>query len=517
MKGSLRLKLTLWNVAVIGVSLFIFGVALIWWNQARVADQVDRELRMRASRIAQGGPNPPFPRGPFAPEGQMRRQRRGDSGGDVAPPAQPEGERQPLGGPPPGLGDPQGQAPRDVEPLGYLRQPEIFDLSGRLVRPDPNRPPFHQPSVQLSLKGESVFVNTQVAGEDVRVFSTPLYFDGRIAGVVQVARELRDFQEAQRAQTTTLLILLPLALVAAGLGALFLTDRALKPVGDVTHAAAEISAADLSKRLNVKGGDELAVLAKTFNEMIARLESSFKQIQTAYLEVEAAYDAHRRFTADASHELRTPLTRLRLSTSNALAGPDDVRALREALEVADTAGGAMAKLVQQLLLLSRADTGNLGLQRELIDLRVVASDAVSQTTMPETVELKVDLAEESVMVEGDEDHLRRVFVNLLENAFRYAPGGLVKVSVGVSGGEAMAAVSDSGSGIEAKHLPHIFERFYRVDAARAREDGGCGLGLAICKSIVEAHGGRIWLESEPGKGTTAKFALPLSPKTPVSK
>lgn len=513
MRGSLRLKLTLWNVAVIGVSLLAFGVAFSLWNQARVADQVDRELRMRASRIAQGGPNPPFP-----PVGQGRPFRGGPGDNDGVP-GQP-----PMA--PPGMTDvpmprdqtmPRGQGPPDEGPLGYLRQPEIFDLSGRLVRPDPSRPPFHQPSVQRSLQGESLFVNTEIAGVEARVFSTPLYFEGRIAGVVQVARELGDFRAAQQAQTNTLLILLPLALLAAGLGAMFLTDRALKPVGDVTNAAAQISAAGLSKRLDVRGEDELAVLARTFNDMIARLESSFTQLQTAYSDVETAYDSHRRFTADASHELRTPLTRLKLSTSNALSGPDDVLAMREALQVADQAGGVMSKLVQQLLLLSRADTGNLGLQMETVDLRVVASDAVSATPTPDGIEMKVDLADTPILVMGDEDHIRRVFVNLLENAFRYAPSSVVKVTVGFEGSHAVATVSDSGPGIDTRHLPHIFERFYRVDSARSREDGGCGLGLAICKSIIEAHSGTIRIDSEVGKGTVATLRLPLSDKSPVSK
>jgi two-component system, OmpR family, sensor kinase len=482
-KASFRLKLTLWNVAVLAFALTVFGAGLMVTNQQRVFGQVDRELRFRAERATEN-------RG----LGQQPPMMQGD-----------------LGEPPPGgQGMRPGQPPQngfDRDPFGALRRPRFFDPQGQPLGRE-QVAPFDQPGLDNAMQGRPSFA-TVIVGEDrVRVFSLPRRFDDGRFGAIQVARELHDFDVLWNAQIWTLLVLLPIALVAAGVGAMFLTNRALRPIAEVTQAAAQITHADLSRRLPVRGNDELAGLATTFNEMIERLEHSFDKLTAAYSQLEHSYENQRRFIADASHELRTPLTRLRLATSAALAGTITTEQAKEALSVADRAGENMTRLVQQLLTLSKADSGNLGLQMRPLDLRVVASDAISECPPPMRQTVEPGFSEDPVMVNGDEDHLRRVFVNLIQNALRHTPpGGQIKVSVARDGNQAVATVADTGEGIAPEHLPHLGERFYRADAARSRDDGGSGLGLAICKSIVEAHEGRMRIESRLGSGTTVTIRL----------
>jgi signal transduction histidine kinase len=202
------------------------------------------------------------------------------------------------------------------------------------------------------------------------------------------------------------------------------------------------------------------------------------------------------------------LTRLKLATSAALAEKTSPEEMRQALVAADRAATSMTRLVQQLLTLARADAGELGLRPEPVDLRVVVAEALEGLTIGRPVDSA--FADRPVMVRGDAEHLGRVVANLVENAARHTPAeGTIRIETVRSGNEAVVAVRDTGEGISAEHLPHLFERFYRVDAARARRDGGSGLGLAICKNLVEAHGGRLEIESSPGVGTTARAVFPL--------
>jgi len=202
--------------------------------------------------------------------------------------------------------------------------------------------------------------------------------------------------------------------------------------------------------------------------------------------------------------LRTPLARMQLATSSALRGPES--GYRQALEVADDSSKSMAKLIRELLVLARADAGQLGLKHDSIDLRLVVSDALNKFTRP----IDVHFPNNAVMVVGDQDHLERVITNLIENAVRHTDADKpMFVSLKVCEQDAVLSVEDAGSGISPEHLTHIFERFYRADSVRSAGDG-IGLGLAICKSIVEAHRGSISVKSEPGKGTRFEVVLPLA-------
>jgi signal transduction histidine kinase len=348
----------------------------------------------------------------------------------------------------------------------------------------------------------------QWEGEPIRVFSTPIRDRERgnhIVGVVQIARELRDLDELGRSQVWTLVIFLPLAALAAGGAAIALANRALRPIAQVTRTASEIGGADLSRRLDMVGDDELAEMAGTFNGMLGRLEGAFVDLGTANQRLGNALDAQRRFTADASHELRTPLTRLRLAADVGKDPLADEAKLREALAVAQRASGSMARLVDQLLTLARVDAGQLPVRAERFDLRIGVAEALDGISGSDRVQ--AHFPDRALIVQADPDHLRRIVTNLIENAMRHTPApGRVALNVADRGSTIAIEVHDEGEGIPPEHLARVFDRFHRVDVSRT--GGGSGLGLAICRDLVHANGGQIRLESRLGQGTQATVTLP---------
>ena len=488
---SFRARLSLWNVAVLALILAGIGALLAYGIHASTDAAVDRELRLRAQRLSLEDPPPPRPRrfGPADPLG-------------LGP---PEGEDFPPDGP-----DAAGaatsaastQEDRDAERAAAFTRAEWLNRDGDPFGPPGGHRPWDQSTVQTALSGRSVYSNITVDGERVRVFSAPFYREGNLAGVIQVVRPLGDFDRLRSDQSRMLLLLAPVALVLAGLGALFLTGRALRPVREVTQAAAQISAENLGRRLEVHGEDELAQMAATFNAMITRLEAAFEQ--------------QRRFTADASHELRTPLARIKVTTSSALAEEQSLEEYRTALRIADRAADGMSRLVQELLLLARMDAGQMQVKLERLDARELACHAIDQFPNPGGVHIDVELPEAPLCLEGDPNHLMRVLVNLLENAARHTPSnGRICISGHRAGQQVVLQVRDTGEGIAPEHLPHLGERFYRVDASRTRSrgtapTGGSGLGLAISRTLMEAHGGTLTITSELGRGTTVTLTLPAA-------
>jgi signal transduction histidine kinase len=412
--------------------------------------------------------------------------------------------------------------PAPIEVNGQLvreyRRPLMFGPDGRPPQRWADDLPYDRGALDAALRGQDGYSTVTVEGERVRVYSTPAIRNERIVGAVQTAIPLGEQQRLAESQYRTLLLLLPLALVVAGLGGLFLTNRALQPVRDVTQAAAQIGAEDLSRRLQVTGKDELAELSRTFNGMIARLEHAFgglehanAELAEAYGKLERAYQEQRRFTGDASHELRTPLTRIKGSTSLALCGPHDADSYREALVVADEAADAMARIVQDLLLLARSDAGQLPVRLQPLPIEEAIQRSLLSLASQPGAPIRIEIPPGKYRVVGDLDHLARLFTNLLENALRHTPAnGSIIVAARPAGDRLEVSVADTGEGIPAEHLPHVCERFYRVDAARSGARGGTGLGLAICQSIVQAHGGALSIRSQPGFGTTVTVTLPLA-------
>jgi heavy metal sensor kinase len=349
-----------------------------------------------------------------------------------------------------------------------------------------------------SPEGTLLYARPSGIPTDVRLrrLSGPYTVDG-LPVVIQVARS----EEPLRRELRELLMIMgagfPLAVAIASVGGYFLARRALAPLGRMADRARTITAERLGERLPVENsGDELGQLAAVFNDTFARLERSFEQL--------------RRFTADASHELRTPLTAMRSVGEVGLREPRDTVAYREIigsmLEEADRLG----RLVEGLLTLSRADGGNVSLKRESVDLAELARDVAGHLGVLAEEKRQLFTVEASGPVPAWVDRLviRQALINLVDNAIKYTPpGGSVRIVVQDGGPGPTVDVADTGPGIPPEHRARLFDRFYRIDKARSRDLGGAGLGLSIARWAVEAHGGRIDLESVEGRGSTFRITL----------
>jgi heavy metal sensor kinase len=299
-----------------------------------------------------------------------------------------------------------------------------------------------------------------------------------------------------------LLTAVPIVLLLSGGLGYILARKALAPMEQLRRSTKEINAERLDRRLPIiNPHDELGRLTETFNAMIGRLERSFAEI--------------RRFTADASHELRTPLTAIRTEAEVALAKPMSLGEHQQLLSSILEECSRLTRLTDQLLALAREDARVARQAQEPVELAALVEEA-AETMQPlaeaKELRLRVDV-NGAAWVSGDAARLREVFFNLLDNGIKYTPeGGEVEVQVGHQGSEAVVVVRDTGIGIPAEHVPHVFDRFYRVDKARSRAEGGTGLGLSIAQSTIVAHGGRIELTSAPGQGTTCTVRLPAESK-----
>jgi heavy metal sensor kinase len=504
--NSVRVRLTLWNGIILALVLAFSGVTLCFHVQDSLSASVDRELEAVATRIAEewgrGGRGPgPRHRGRRG-FGPGRHHRHPGFGRPEPPPFSFGGP----GPPPPGFGRSEplstslfGATALRSSSIGRAR---IFAKDGMPLSSMSEDRPWDRRSFALSAAGQPRFSTIQVEGETIRVFSTPIVRGGVVEGVIQLAYPLGEQLRLTDGLIRTLLTLIPVALVVAGLAGIFLTGRTLRPVRELTHAAAQIGEKDLSRRLVVTGQDEFAELATTFNGMIARLEQGFQRLGTAY-------EQQRRFTADASHELRTPLTRIKASASLALSEERPAGDYRRALQVVDQAADAMNRLIQDLLLLARADAEQLRLQMGPVEVATLFRRAIESVPQKPSVPIRVELPKGQLAVRGNLDMLVRLLVNLLENSLRHTPaGGQIILRGREQESTVTLEISDTGEGIPREHLPHVLDRFYRVDHARTRFQGGTGLGLAICQSIVRAHGGELTIDSDVGRGTTVSVTLP---------
>jgi heavy metal sensor kinase len=344
--------------------------------------------------------------------------------------------------------------------------------------------------------------------------------DGRVLFIVVLLREARgntfviEEGEAEAPLKATLhpwlaALLLGLLVLISGavLGGFLLVQRALEPVDRIIRSAERISSQNLSERLPVADTrDELERLSVALNNMIRRLDESFQHTQ--------------RFLADASHELRTPLTIIQAELEAVIdkaIGQTDVRDLAgSALEEVER----LRKIVEGLFALSRLDAGEAMEQTAPFDLGELAATTAEQMCLL-AEDKKIFIAcrvAEKVIVRGDRARLKQVIVNLLDNAIKYTPAhGRIDVSVSLRNGKAALEVTDNGLGIPHEALPHLFERFYRVDKARSRALGGAGLGLSIVEAICSAHGGRVEAQSTEGEGSRFIVELPSTPESVGTK
>jgi heavy metal sensor kinase len=322
---------------------------------------------------------------------------------------------------------------------------------------------------------------------------------GDVTIVVQVAGSEYPMQTRLRELFFVMLLGLPLAAAVAGLGGYVLARRALAPVDRMAERAHTITADKLKERLPVDNpNDELGRLATVFNQTLTRLESSFDQM--------------RRFTSDASHELRTPLTAMRSVGEIGLRGKREPVAYREIIGSMLEEVDRLSLLVDRLLTLSRADMGESKLARDRVNLAELAEEVTAQLDVlaeEKQQSLKVEIVGESGCI-GDRMVLRQALLNLVDNAIKYSPaGGRITVRVSTSAeGTAVLDVSDTGPGIPAEQQQRVFDRFYRVDSSRSRENGGTGLGLSIARWAVEVNGGQLTLENSNGPGATFRISLP---------
>jgi heavy metal sensor kinase len=293
---------------------------------------------------------------------------------------------------------------------------------------------------------------------------------------------------------------LPAALFLVGITGYFLARRALQPLDSMARRARQISAEHLNERLVIENpDDELGHLGGAFNQTLSRLEHSFEQLQ--------------RFTADASHELRTPLTAMRSVGEVALQDGGDTRYHHDVIGSMLEEVYRLTRLVDSLLILSRADSGHFPLQRSAVPLLDLATEsAVLLEVLAEEKKQSLEVVgDQTVIVSGDQLILRQALVAIIHNAVKYSPTqGSIRVRVGSENGDALIEIHDNGPGIPPEHRAKVFERFYRVDKARTREEGGAGLGLSIAEWGVKAHGGRIELECDHEPGCTFRIRLPKS-------
>lgn len=334
-------------------------------------------------------------------------------------------------------------------------------------------------------------------GRPARTYQMPFV----ISGQPIMLRVFRD-ESAHRATLRRIVLGLsfgmPVAVLLAAWGGHAMAGRALRPVGDMAATARRITSDSLGSRLpNPNPHDELGQLATVLNETLHRLESSF--------------GALKRFTADASHELRTPLTALRSVGEAALREARSPEELRETIGSMLEEAQRLHDLADTLLLLARAGSGRMPVQRETISLESLVRDACERLeVLASEKNQRIEItAAPGISLLADPVLLRQAFTNVLHNAIRYSPAdSQIRVTTGKRGGESFLEITDEGPGIPEEHREKIFDRFHRIDKARSRADGGTGLGLAIAKLFVEQHGGRIELECPPSGGSTFRIVLP---------
>lgn len=385
---------------------------------------------------------------------------------------------------------------------------QVVDLEGEIVARSRNLGnqylPVDEDTLAQVVKGSAFFETRQVGSQVLRLYNLPLYLGDQPVGLLQVGRLLHPILTIlSRLRQILLLLSMLVLIIAASLG-YFLARAALSPIDRMTHIAGEISEGrDLARRLPYEGPmDEVGRLAATFNGMLARLQS-------AYLRLEEAYAAQRRFVADVSHELRTPLTTIRgnielLQHMAATGTPPEPEALADIASEAER----MSRLLNNLLTLARADAG-FTLERQPLDIGQLLQEVARQAPFLGQASFSFSgLSElEGCLILGNQDFLKQLFFILLDNAFKYTPhDGTVTLEATLQDKEIIISVADTGTGIPPEDLPRIFERFYRGEYSRRY--GGTGLGLAIARWIVEQHGGKIEVESQPGQGSTFTLYLP---------
>src|SRR5712691_3975654 len=562
MVKSLRWRLQVWHAVVLMAVLTIFGVIVYELHWQTRLQQIDAELDRTAdvvmSQLRRLLPWPsPFPRPgrwpayvpPDKPvfRTEMARQRREETKSEDSSPKDtaevtsdpktntPGGDRdrhrgrepanardgrpRDRGSPPPGPGPGFGPTSGFGTNPGFGFMPGFGTTQGfklpeeflQLFQGDEESRLYFliwdgagKPLQKSDSAPAVAFPDRHIGSDEIPVREVRLRDDFRevIHGnrfniCVLVGRSIRPDLAAHH-RSLALLAVVGVGVLAVGLvGGWWVSSRAIQPIQVMTAAADAISVRNLSERIDLQETDnELGQLATVLNRTFDRMQAAFEQ--------------QSRFTADASHELRTPLSVILAHTELALSRQRSSEDYRTALETCRRASLRMKSLIDCLLMLARFDSGNSVLDPRELDLEPVAKECVDLLRpLAEERNITIQTSTSPTQLLGDRDRVAQVLTNLLSNAIRYNhDGGQVHLSVAAQNGEGIITVTDTGVGIPPEELPHIFERFYCVDKSRSRSDGGNGLGLAICKTIVDAHGGSITARGESQGGTTIEVRLP---------
>ena len=453
---SLRLRLTILYSALTGGILLIFGVLVFFLVNVQLVRQIDDSLVQTYTDL-------------------LKDWRVGPSGG-ITPGVMPELNL--------------------TTNINY----QVWDHGGRLSFSSPNLGMLNKPLDSFGFQSNtSIYRDSYISGGHLRVLTVPLEAGGRPIGTLQVAANMNIVDLARRALLETIVIIAITSIIMAAAASWFAIGQALSPLSAVTETALQISRADdLSQRIPNHGSenDETGRLIVAFNETLERLEHIFTSQQ--------------RFLADVSHELRTPLTVIKGNV-------DLMRRMKqvdeESLGTIEDESDRLTRLVGNLLLEAQAESGKLPLHFAPIELDTLLLEVFKEMRILARDRVNIKLTEiDQIIVNGDRDRLKQVLINLVSNAIKYTPqGGEVYLSLGKVGGNARLIVRDTGQGISAEDLPHIFERFFRAEKSRSRSiAGGFGLGLSIASWIVNHHGGRIEVASAENKGSTFCIYLPIA-------
>jgi two-component system, OmpR family, heavy metal sensor histidine kinase CusS len=383
--------------------------------------------------------------------------------------------------------------------LGVLFQ--IFDENGKLIYQSDALASHHISPLAPSPLGATIVYRDLTQGWPVRLAAQRVSFRGQSI-IVEVAQPLRFHYASLREFATSLLISIPLLVVIAAFVGYWLSGRALAPVNQIVKDAREINSSRLSQRLSVPSArDELRGLSETLNSMLDRIEVSVTRIK--------------QFTADASHELRAPLTLIQAAAEYTLRRERSHDELVEAMEKILRESKRTSQLIDNLLLLARADSDDEVIKFTPVRVDSAVRDAVdraSQLATSKHIQIATDIDESAVYVNGEVTLLQRLFFVLIENGIKYTPeNGTVSVALRSSSNDVVVEVADIGIGIAPEDLCHVFDRFWRADKVRSRDMGGTGLGLSIAKWIVEKSGGSIQVESAVGHGSKFEVRLPKLP------
>lgn len=485
---SLRFRLMLWYMLILGIVLCAFSTAIYVFEEKNLYQSLNAQLTPIIAQLASS----------YDPQSGQLVETNVDA---LVIVQNPQGDITQV----------SSTVPLPALPALRLDLSQIKNWGNGLLWGN-SQMSFSSPSsngqeLHFTSQGEPVFSNLGTGWDSYAIQRVTIAnHQNQLLAFMYVAVP-SNIPEQLRQLLIALAVATPLVLLFSSAGGYWLASRATRPVQTITRTAQEISATDLHRRLNLGQRDEIGELATTFDRMLDRLEGAFTRQQ--------------QFTADASHELRTPLSIVNTEVERVLQRPHTVQDYNQALSIVHQENQRMTRLVGDLLVLARADQGQAVFKCEQVDLSEIVVDAaegLSNLAEQDGIEIHLSGLEE-LIVWGDHFYLTQLCANLLENAIKYSAGIGKQVEVKLDREPHLARLQiiDEGPGIEASHLPHLFERFYRVDQARTHtrltesmsHPSGSGLGLSIARWIVGEHGGSIQVHSSPGKGSTFEVRLPL--------